>query len=203
MSLPRNAENEPQILESQKASEEISQEVDQISAMVRRMAQKAGGRSGKSQQNEKLLLMASAVMEMCQNSQTLSGTISGEMKRMNETQQQNLNQQKVFAESVKAATHEATANIYHNLRNQEKQAVNELMQYVQANSDQMEKDLTACVGNVRAATKAAEQATRQISRSAERFRKIKTIRDLLYYAAPVLVAVDIILRVADAVAQYL
>ena len=69
--------------------------------------------------------------------------------------------------------------------------------------DAREKSINACADEVRSATKAAEQATRQISRSAERFRKIKTIRDLLYYAAPVLVAVDIILRVADAVAQYL
>lgn len=95
----------------------------------------------------------------------------------------------------------AVGNIYYNLKKQEKEAINDLMQYVQANSDQIEKDITSCTENVKNATEAAEKASRKIAGSVERFRKVKTFKDLLYYASPVLVAVDIIIRVVALVAH--
>ncbi|MBP3268410.1 MAG: hypothetical protein J6M07_08870 [Ruminococcus sp.] len=108
---------------------------------------------------------------------------------------QNLSLQEQYAKSVRTEVADSVYNIYHQVKAQEKEAINELMQYVQANSDQMEKDITACAGKVRSATEAAERASAKIAKSLERFRKVKTFRDLLYYSAPVLVAVDIILRV--------
>lgn len=101
----------------------------------------------------------------------------------------------MYVKTVKRVTHQAVGDIYHNLKEQEKDAINELMQYVQTNSDQMEKDITSCTENVKTATEAAQKASSLIAKSAERFRKIKTFRDLLYYASPVLVAVDVIIRV--------
>ncbi len=86
-------------------------------------------------------------------------------------------------------------SIYHQIKEQEKEAINELMQYVEANSDKMEKDITACTENVKSATAAAEKASKKIAKSLERFRRVKTFRDLLYYASPVLVAVDVIIQV--------
>ena len=88
-------------------------------------------------------------------------------------------------------------NIYHQVKMQEKEAINELMQYVQANSDQMEKDITACTTCVRSATTAAKNASEQISKSVKRFCTVKTIGDVLYYAAPVAVVIDVLLRLFD------
>ncbi len=107
----------------------------------------------------------------------------------------------MYAKTVEDVTNLAVGNIYYNLKKQEKEAINDLMQYVEANSDQMEKDITSCTENVKTATEAAEKASRKIARSVERFRKVKTFKDLLYYASPVLVAVDIILRVVALVAH--
>lgn len=101
----------------------------------------------------------------------------------------------MYTKTIESVTHQAVGNIYYNLRDQEKQAINDLMQYVEANSNQMEKDITSCAENVKTATEAAQEASSLIAKSAERFRKIKTFRDLLYYASPVLVAVDVIIRV--------
>lgn len=92
-------------------------------------------------------------------------------------------------------------DIYHQVKQQEKKAINELMQYVEANSDQMEKDITTCTENVKSATKAAENASAKITKSLERFRRVKTFRDLLYYSAPILVVVDVILQVIALVAH--
>ncbi len=71
------------------------------------------------------------------------------------------------------------------------------MQYVQANSDQMEKDITSCTENVKTATEAAEKASEQISKSVKRFCTVRTIGNLLYYAAPVAVVIDVLLRLFD------
>lgn len=114
---------------------------------------------------------------------------------------QNLSLQEQYAKSVRTEVADSVYNIYHQVKAQEKEAVGELMQFVQANSDQMEKDITSCTENVKTATESAEKASRKIARSVERFRKVKTFKDLLYYASPVLVVVDIILRVVALVAH--
>lgn len=105
--------------------------------------------------------------------------------------------QEQYAKSVRTEVSDSVYSIYHQVKTQEKEAINELMQYVQANSDQMEKDITACTTGVRSATAAAEKASKKIAKSVERFRKVKSFKDLLYYASPVLVAVDIVLRVVS------
>ncbi|MBP3746338.1 MAG: hypothetical protein J6I47_02595 [Ruminococcus sp.] len=123
------------------------------------------------------------------------------MARLNANALQNLSLQEQYAKSVKIEVSDSVYGIYNQVKEQEKEAINELMQYVEANSNQMEKDITACTENVKIATEAAEKASRKIARSVERYRKVKTFRDLLYYASPVLVAVDIILRVVALVAH--
>ena len=61
----------------------------------------------------------------------------------------------------------------------------------------MEKDITACASKVRSATEAADKASLQISKSVKRFCTVRTIGDLLYYAAPVAVVIDVLLRLFD------
>ena len=110
---------------------------------------------------------------------------------------QNLSLQEQYAKSVRTEVSDSVYNIYHQVKAQEKEAINELMQYVQANSDQMEKDITACAGKVKSATEVAEKASIQISKSVKRFCTVRTIGDLLYYAAPVAVVIDVLLRLFD------
>ena len=110
---------------------------------------------------------------------------------------QNLSLQEQYAKSVRTEVSDSVYNIYHQVKAQEKEAINELMQYVQANSDQMEKDITACACKVRSATEAAEKASKRISESVKRFCTVRTIGDLLYYAAPVAVVIDVLLRLFD------
>lgn len=110
---------------------------------------------------------------------------------------QNLNLQEQYAKSVRTEVADSVYNIYHQVKAQETEAINELMQYVQANSDQMEKDITACACKVRSATEAAEKASKRVSESVKRFCTVRTIGDVLYYAAPVAVVIDVLLRLFD------
>ena len=107
---------------------------------------------------------------------------------------QNLSLQEQYAKSVRTEVADSVYNIYHQVKTQEKEAINELMQYVQANSDQMEKDITSCTDSVKSATTAAKNVSKQISESVKRFCTVRTIGDVLYYAAPVAVVIDVLLR---------
>ena len=184
-------------MESQKPHKQETPlpELDAIETRVREMAEEIGVSSVDAQRDERVLLLVTATLKMCQLLRNYSTAINAEIQRLSEHQMQNLSLQEQYAKSVRTEVADSVYSIYHQVKAQEKEAINELMQYVQANSDQMEKDITSCTENVKTATEAAEKASRKIARSMERFRKVKTFRDLLYYASPVLVAVDIILRV--------
>ena len=172
-------------------------ELDAIETRVREMAEEIGVSSVDAQRDERVLLLVTATLKMCQLLKNYSTAISAEIQRLSEHQMQNLSLQEQYAKSVRTEVADSVYNIYHQVKAQEKEAINELMQYVQANSDQMEKDITACTTGVRLATAAAKNASEQISKSVNRFCTVRTIGDLLYYAAPVAVVIDVLLRLFD------
>ena len=172
-------------------------ELDAIETRVREMAEEIGVSSVDAQRDERVLLLVTATLKMCQLLKNYSTAISAEIQRLSEHQMQNLSLQEQYAKSVRTEVADSVYNIYHQVKTQEKEAINELMQYVQANSDQMEKDITSCTDSVKSATTAAKNASKQISESVKRFCTVRTIGDLLYYAAPVAVVIDVLLRLFD------
>ena len=172
-------------------------ELDAIETRVREMAEEIGVSSVDAQRDERVLLLVTATLKMCQLLKNYSTAISAEIQRLSEHQMQNLSLQEQYAKSVRTEVADSVYSIYHQVKVQEKEAINELMQYVQANSNQMEKDITACTTGVRSATAAAENASEQISKSVKRFCTVRTIGDVLYYAAPVAVVIDVLLRLFD------
>ena len=187
------------VMESQKTHKQETPlpELNAIETRVREMAEEIGVSSVDAQRDERVLLLVTATLKMCQLLKNYSTAINAEIQRLSEHQMQNLSLQEQYAKSVRTEVSDSVYNIYHQVKAQEKEAINELMQYVQANSDQMEKDITACAGKVKSATEAAEKASIQISKSVKRFCTVKTIGDLLYYAAPVAVLIDVLLRLFD------
>lgn len=175
--------------------------LEEIKAAVNRMAIESGANTEEAKRDERVLMMASAVLEMCRLLEKYSETMKDEMERLNKNALQNLNLQEQYAKSMKTEVYNSVYNIYHQVKEQEKQAINKLMQYVETNSNQMETDITTCTENLKTATEVAEKAAKRISKSVERFRKITTFKDLLYYTAPVLVLIDVILRVIALVAH--
>ena len=187
------------VMESQKTRKQETPlpELNAIETRVREMAEEIGVSSVDAQRDERVLLLVTATLKMCQLLKNYSTAINAEIQRLSEHQMQNLSLQEQYAKSVRTEVADSVYNIYHQVKMQEKEAINELMQYVQANSDQMEKDITACAGKVKSATEAAEKASIQISKSVKRFCTVRTIGDLLYYAAPVAVVIDVLLRLFD------
>lgn len=187
------------VMESQKPHKQETPlpELNAIETRVREMAEEIGVSSVDAQRDERVLLLVTATLKMCQLLKNYSTALNAEIQRLSEHQMQNLSLQEQYAKSVRTEVSDSIYNIYHQVKAQEKAAINELMQYVQANSDQMEKDITACAGKVRSATEAAEKASKRISESVKRFCTVRTIGDVLYYAAPVAVVIDVLLRLFD------
>ena len=187
------------VMESQKPHKQETPlpELEAIETRVREMAEEIGVSSVDAQRDERVLLLVTATLKMCQLLKSYSTAINAEIRKSAEQQMQNLSLQEQYAKSVRTEVADSVYSIYHQVKTQEKEAINELMQYVQANSDQMEKDITACAGKVRSATEAAEKASIQISKSVKRFCTVRTIGNLLYYAAPVAVVIDVLLRLFD------
>lgn len=153
-------------------------ELNAIETRVREMAEEIGVSSVDAQRDERVLLLVTATLKMCGLLKNYSTAINGEIQKSAEQQMQNLNLQEQYAKSVRTEVADSVYNIYHQVKTQEKEAINELMQYVQANSDQMEKDITACTTGVRAATAAAKNASEQISKSVKRFCTVRTVGDI-------------------------
>ena len=187
------------VMESQKTRKQETPlpELNAIETRVREMAEEIGVSSVDAQRDERVLLLVTATLKMCQLLKNYSTAINAEIQRLSEHQMQNLSLQEQYAKSVRTEVADSVYNIYHQVKMQEKEAINELMQYVQANSDQMEKDITSCTDSVKSATTAAKNASKQISESVKRFCTVRTIGDLLYYAAPVAVVIDVLLRLFD------
>lgn len=187
------------VMESQKPHKQETPlpGLDAIETRVREMAEEIGVSSVDAQRDERVLLLVTATLKMCQLLKNYSTAINAEIQKSAEHQMQNLSLQEQYAKSVRTEVADSVYSIYHQVKAQEKEAINELMQYVQANSDQMEKDITTCAGKVKSATEAAEKASIQISKSVKRFCTVKTIGDLMYYAVPVAVVIDVLLRLFD------
>lgn len=76
-------------------------------------------------------------------------------------------------------------------------AFREVQKYLYDACDDMEKEMIAYIKYMKTLTITADMASKEISKSVKRFCTVRTIGDLLYYAAPVAVVIDVLLRLFD------
>jgi hypothetical protein len=88
---------------------------------------------------------------------------------------------------VRISTVSIVRDIYYQFEGEQKKAFDKVTKYLSDTNDRMEKQIEVCTAQVHKATKNAV-------RSAERLRRVKTIGDILYFSAPILVLIDIIIR---------
>lgn len=143
------------------------------------------------------MLMATSVIKMCRLLRNFSEIMTAEMASIAERELRNLNIQNQYAKSVKASTVEVTRDIYHQFKNEQTVAFREVQKYLYDSCDDIEREIIACTKNVRTATAAADRASKEISKSVKRFCTVRMIGDVLYYAAPVAVVIDVLLRLFD------
>lgn len=172
-------------------------ELEDIELWARNIAQELSEDTEDAKSNQKVMLMATSVIKMCRLLNNYSKTMRSEMEKIAERELQNLNLQDQYIKSLKASTGEITRGIYDRFKDEQKKAFDDVKTFFSDSCDRSEKKIVASADKVKSATEAAEKASIQISESVKRFCTVRTIGDLLYYAAPVAVVIDVLLRLFD------
>lgn len=172
-------------------------ELDEIEAWAEELTEDLQENTEDAQKNERVMLMATSVIKMCRLLRNFSEIMTAEMASIAERELQNLNIQNQYAKSVKASTVEVTRDIYHQFKNEQTVAFREVQKYLYDTCDDMEKEMIAYIKYMKTLTITANWASKEISKSVKRFCTVRTIGDLLYYAAPVAVVIDVLLRLFD------
>ena len=172
-------------------------ELEDIELWARNIAQELSEDTENAKSNQKVMLMATSVIKMCRLLNNYSKTMKSEMEKIAERELQNLSLQEQYAKSVKASTVEVTRDIYHKFKEEQTVAFREVQKYLYDTCDDMEKEMIAYIKYIETLTITADMASKEISKSVKRFCTVRTIGDLLYYAAPVAVVIDVLLRLFD------
>lgn len=172
-------------------------ELEAIETWAAELTEEIAETSDDAKRDERVMLMATSVIKMCRLLKNFSEVMTAEMAKSAERELQNLNLQSQYEKSVKASCVEVSRDIYDRFKDEQQEAFDKVQKYLSDQCDEMEKKLNASAKKVKNATKAAENASVQISNSVKRFCTIRTIGDLLYYAAPVAVVIDVLLRLFD------
>lgn len=172
-------------------------ELEDIELWARNIAQELSEDTEDAKSNQKVMIMATSVIKMCRLLNNYSKTMRSEMEKIAERELQNLNLQDQYIKSLKASTGEITRGIYDRFKDEQKKAFDDVKTFFSDSCDRSEKKIVASADKVKSATEAAEKASIQISESVKRFCTVRTIGDLLYYAASVAVVIDVLLRLFD------
>lgn len=172
----------------------IIPELDEIDRWARGVVQDLSEDTENAKNNQRVMIIATSVIKMCQLLQNYSVTMKSEMEKIAERELQNLNLQEQYAKSLKASTVEVTRDIYHQFKDEQTLAFREVQKYLYDTCDDIEREIVAHIKYMKTLTLTADWASKEIRKSVKRFCTVRTIGDLLYYAAPVAVVIDVLLR---------
>ena len=170
-------------------------ELDAIETWATELTEEIAETSDDAKRDERVMLMATSVIKMCRLLRNFSEVMTAEMAKHAERELQNLNIQNQYAKSVKASTVEVTRDIYHQFKAEQEETFRDVQKYLYDSCDDMEREINACTAAVKKTTVLAVKAARNVSATTRKLRRVKTFGDLMYYAAPLFVVIDIILRV--------
>ena len=176
-------------------------ELDAIETWATELTEEIAEISDDAKRDERVMLMATSVIKMCRLLRNFSEVMTAEMAKHAERELQNLNIQNQYAKSVKASTVEVTRDIYHQFKAEQEETFRDVQKYLCDSCDDMEREINACTAAVKKTTVLAVKAAKNVSATTRKLRRVKTFGDLMYYAAPLFVVIDIILRVIALVAH--
>ena len=163
-------------------------ELSEIENWAVQLTQEMAENSEEAKRDERVMLMTTSVIKMCRLLRSFSEIMSGEMAKIKESQLQTLNIQKQYAENVQTSIAETARDMYGTFLDEQKKAFEKERKYLSETNELLEKSVYKYAEIIKNTAKSA-------ARAAERLRRIENIGDLLYFAAPILVLIDIILRI--------
>ena len=162
--------------------------LDQLNLMILDLAEQAGANVEDAKRDERVVLLAAATLQMCRLLQDFTATTSAGMEKIAERELKNLNIQSQYAESVRASAVNIAREMHRQFAEEQKAAIQDGCKILEQKAQSIESYLSIC-------SKEVKNSAFSASETAEYLRKVNSITDLLYFAAPILVLIDIILRV--------
>ena len=189
-------ESTSQIQESEETEVQPTQipELENIESWATKLAQQTAETTEDSKRDERFLLMATATIKMCRLLKNFSQVMTEEMEQIKASSLQNLNLQSQYAKDIKISTDKAVHDIYQQFKDEQTQAFKEISHFMEQSADDMEREIFACTAEVKKATVVAEKAVKTVAEKTMKLQKVRSVRDLLLLATPVIVLIDIILR---------
>lgn len=162
--------------------------LDQLNLMILDLAEQAGANVEDAKRDERVVLLAAATLQMCRLLQDFTATTSAGMEKIAERELKNLNIQSQYAESVRASAVNIAREMHRQFAAEQKAAIEDGCKMLEQKAQSIENNLSLCAKQVKESAFSA-------SETADYLRTVNSITDLLYFAAPILVLIDIILRV--------
>lgn len=162
--------------------------LDQLNLMILDLAEQAGANVEEAKRDERVVLLAAATLQMCRLLQDFTATTSAGIEKIAERELKNLNIQSQYAESVRASAVNIAREMHRQFAEEQKAAIQDGCKMLEQKAQSIENNLSLCAKQVKESAFSA-------SETAEYLQTVNSITDLLYFAAPILVLIDIILRV--------
>ena len=162
--------------------------LEQLNAMILDIAEKAGAATEEAKRDERVVLLAAATLQMCRLLQDFTASTNAEMEKIADRELKNLNIQSQYAESVRASAVNIAREMHRQFAEEQKAAIQDGCKMLEQKAQNIESYLSIC-------SKEVKNSAFSASETAEYLRKVSSITDLVYFAAPILVLIDIILRV--------
>lgn len=169
--------------------------LDQLNLMILDLAEQAGANVEDAKRDERVVLLAAATLQMCRLLQDFTATTSAGMEKIAERELKNLNIQSQYAESVRASAVNIAREMHRQFAAEQKAAIEDGCKMLEQKAQSIENNLSLCAKQVKESAFSA-------SETAEYLRTVNSITDLLYFAAPIFVLIDLILRAVAVIGHF-
>ena len=169
--------------------------LDQLNLMILDLAEQAGANVEEAKRDERVVLLAAATLQMCRLLQDFTATTSAGMEKIAERELKNLNIQSQYAESVKASAVNIAREMHRQFAAEQKAAIEDGCKKLEQKAQSIESGLSICAKEVKNSAFSA-------SETADYLRTVNSITDLLYFAAPIFVLIDLILRAVAVIGHF-
>ena len=169
--------------------------LDQLNLMILDLAEQAGANVEDAKRDERVVLLAAATLQMCRLLQDFTATTSAGMEKIAERELKNLNIQSQYAETVRASAVNIAREMHRQFAAEQKAAIEDGCKMLEQKAQSIENNLSLCAKQVKESAFSA-------SETADYLRTVNSITDLLYFAAPIFVLIDLILRAVAVIGHF-
>lgn len=169
-------------------------ELEEIETWATELTEDLQETSEDSKRDERVMLMATAVIKMCRLLKNFSETMTAAMAKSNESQVQNLSIQKQYAESVKESTDKVVQDIYATIETKQNLTLTSLASNAGNMSKLATKKLEAASAKMGEVNMSSMELLSVIKKYIRKMTRLKNFRELMFYVAPIAVIIDVLLR---------